>query len=40
MYLNQWSSPKEESKQIGHDVIADHNRYWDNEPRKQQLQQL
>lgn len=35
IYLNQWSSTKEEAKQIGHDVIADHTGDGDNEPGKQ-----
>lgn len=38
-YLDQWSPPKEESKQIGHDVVADHNGDWDNEPREQKFPQ-
>lgn len=34
MYLDQWSPPKEESKQVGHDVITDHNGDRDDEPGK------
>lgn len=32
IYLDQWSPPEEESKQVGHDVITDHNGDGDNEP--------
>lgn len=37
-YLDQWSSSKEEPKQIGHDVITDHNRDRDDEPETRGLQ--
>lgn len=32
IYLDQRRPPKEEPKQIGHDVITDHNGDRDNEP--------
>lgn len=40
MYLDQWSPPKEESKQIGRDVITDH--YWDrdNEPAEENFHSI
>lgn len=38
-YLDQRSSSKEEPKQIGHDVVTDHNRDWDNEPETRGFQE-
>lgn len=31
-YLDQWGPSKEEPKQIGHDVVTDHDRDRDDEP--------
>lgn len=38
IYLDEWSSSKEEPKQIGHDVITDHNRDRDDEPETRGFQ--
>jgi len=39
-YLDKWSSPEEEPKQVSHNVIADHNGDRNNEPGKQEFQLL
>lgn len=40
MYLDQWSPPKEESKQIGRDVITDHYGDRDNEPAEENFHSI
>lgn len=32
--LDQWGSPKKESKHVSHDVVAHYHADWDNEPVK------
>lgn len=32
MYLDEWGPPEEEPEEIGHDVVADHDGDWNNEP--------
>lgn len=39
VYLDEWSSPKEESKQVGHDVVADDDGDGNDEPGEQEFPQ-